>query len=132
MFGWWSTTVTTLQPRFILNGGPSYMYNTFRTWMQTTFSYKDNFLSLFQNLYEYNSLHYYLIVNCFLLRNYIFYDIFVFFAPLWSIDASIVFQRLLNWPLNRFFIGWQISKLQNFHKILKFKKNFSFHKISKF
>jgi hypothetical protein len=42
------------------------MYNTFRTGMQTKFSYKDDFLSLFQNLYEYNSLHYYLIVNCFL------------------------------------------------------------------
>ena len=89
--------------------------------------FKDNYHFFIFVFVSNNNINYYLIVNfsC-LLSNYIFSDIFAFFAPLWSIDASIVFKRLLhnrqlNWPLNLFFIGQQISKLQNFKQFQNFK-----------
>jgi hypothetical protein len=77
----------------------------------------DENLEFFWNLKFLNILKF----SHFLKINYIFLDMFAFFAPLWYIDASIVFKRLLhdrllNWPLNllNFWIFW------SFHIFWKF------------
>jgi hypothetical protein len=43
----------------------------------------------------------------------------------------LLHDRLLNWPLNRFFIGQQISKLQTTFKISQIFRKFQNSKIEK-